>query len=187
MRTTAPGESALLLLDAVELLNREAISYAVIGALAASVHGAVRGSMDADVLLSVPVQRLRELEALCRSHGFKVEVSRGDVDDPITAMLKLTDLHGNRVDMLIGLRGLDPEAFARTLNVPFLGQTLSFIGPEDFIAMKVFAGGPRDIDDAARTLLATASSLDLGLLRRLTKKFGSAASATLEKLLKERK
>jgi hypothetical protein len=79
MRTTAPGESALLLLDAVELLNREAIGYAVIGALAASVHGAVRGSMDADVLLSVPVQRIRELETMCRSHGFNVEVARGDL------------------------------------------------------------------------------------------------------------
>jgi hypothetical protein len=53
MRTNRSGESALLLLDVVELLAREKIEYAVIGALAASVHGAVRASMDADVVLSV--------------------------------------------------------------------------------------------------------------------------------------
>jgi len=40
-RTTAPGQSALLLLDAVEVLTREGIRYAVIGAMAASLHGIV--------------------------------------------------------------------------------------------------------------------------------------------------
>ena len=39
MRATAPGQSALLLLDVVALLERREVDYAVIGALAASVHG----------------------------------------------------------------------------------------------------------------------------------------------------
>lgn len=53
MRTTRSGESALLLLDVIELLASHKTEYAVIGALAASVHGAVRASMDADVVLSI--------------------------------------------------------------------------------------------------------------------------------------
>jgi hypothetical protein len=40
-----------LLLDVVEIVAHDNIPYAVIGALAASVHGAVRASMDADLLL----------------------------------------------------------------------------------------------------------------------------------------
>ena len=48
MRTKGPGEAALLLLDVVALLRIEKIDYAVIGAMAASVHGVVRASIDAD-------------------------------------------------------------------------------------------------------------------------------------------
>ena len=47
MRARQAGESALLLLDAVDLLERAGISYAVVGAMAAAVHGVVRASMDA--------------------------------------------------------------------------------------------------------------------------------------------
>ena len=55
MRATRSGESALLLLDVIDLLADQSIEYAVVGALAASIHGAVRASMDADVVLSVGV------------------------------------------------------------------------------------------------------------------------------------
>ncbi len=53
MRTRGPGESALLLLDAVDLMATQRIDYAVVGAMAASVHGAVRASLDADAVLSL--------------------------------------------------------------------------------------------------------------------------------------
>ena len=53
MRPSRSGESALLLLDVVDLLTGTRVEYAVIGALAASVHGAVRARMDADIVLSV--------------------------------------------------------------------------------------------------------------------------------------
>jgi hypothetical protein len=101
MKTSQSGESALLLLDVVKLLMDQKAQYAVVGALAASVHGAVRG----------------------------------DAEDPIPALLRLRDLHDNRVDLLIGLRGMEPKAFSRVIEVPFQGEVLRFIGREDFIAI----------------------------------------------------
>jgi hypothetical protein len=62
--TTGPGQSALLLLDAVSVLTSDGIDYAVIGALAASVHGVVRASIDADAVLSINMPRLRQLEVV---------------------------------------------------------------------------------------------------------------------------
>ena len=53
MRAGGFGQSALLLLDVIEVLVRERIDYAVIGAMAASIHGVVRASTDADVVLSL--------------------------------------------------------------------------------------------------------------------------------------
>jgi hypothetical protein len=184
MRATKPGESALLLLDVAQSLLARNVDYAVIGALAASLHGAVRASLDADVLLSLGVQGVKSLESVFRDAGFHTEASRGDTDDPIPGMLKVSDSYGNRVDLLFGLKGLDPKAFSRLVEVPFQGMALKFIGREDFIAMKVFAGGPIDIVDAARAIAASRDTLDLDLLRLLAKRYGREAADTLERVLK---
>jgi predicted nucleotidyltransferase len=63
-------------------------------------------------------------------------------------------------------------------------KTLKFVGREDFIAMKAFAGGPVDLVDAARAITAGGASIDFDLVRRLAKRFGRAASESLERLLK---
>jgi hypothetical protein len=184
MKTSQSGESALLLLDVVNLLREQKAQYAVIGALAASVHGAVRASMDADVVLSLGIQEAKSLERVFSAAGFIAELTIGDAEDPIPALLRLRDLHDNRVDLLIGLRGMEPKAFSRLLEVPFQGEVLRFIGREDFIAMKAFAGGPLDLIDAARAISAAGDSLDLELARRLAKSYGAAAAASLDRLLK---
>lgn len=183
MRTRGAGESALLLLDVVELLDATNIAYAVIGALAASVHGAVRASMNADVILSSGMRAASDLEREFKAAGYETELSRGDFEDPIPAMLRLRDMFDNRVDLLIGLRGMETDAFSRLVDIPFQGKILKFIGREDFVAMKVFAGGPLDLADAARVLAAGGKSLDLDLTRRLAAKFGRDALKSLQHLL----
>lgn len=183
MRTTASGQSILLLFDAVALLNEERIDYAVLGALAASVHGAVRGTADADAVLSITVKDLRALESKFKSLGFATELREGDFNDPIPAMLVLRDAYENQVDLLAGLRGLDKETFSRAIEVPFNTETLKVLSREDFIATKVFAGGPQDIEDARVAIEVAGESLDVELLRRLAGKFGREAAISLDRLL----
>jgi hypothetical protein len=98
MRTSRSGESALLLLDVVDTLVAQKVDYAVIGALAAAIHGVVRASMDADVLLSVGVHEAKNLRSAFEEAGFLTAVIRGDFDDPIPGLLKVSDSYGNRVD-----------------------------------------------------------------------------------------
>lgn len=183
MRTSRSGESALLLLDVVELLVSKDIQYAVVGALAASIHGAVRASMDADVVLSLTIQQAADLERDFKATGFRTELARGDIDDPIPGLLRLSDSFENRVDLLIGLRGMEPQAFSRVVEVPFQGDTLKFVGREDFIAMKAFAGGPMDLIDAGRAIAAGGESIDRELLRRLARSYGRDASEALDRML----
>ncbi len=186
MRATRAGESALLLLDAVDVLQRAQVGYAVIGAMAASVHGLVRASMDADAILALPARELADLERRFRATGIETELRYGDSDDPIGAVLALTDSFGNSVDLLVGLRGLDPGAFGRALDVPFQGKPLRVVGREDFIAMKLFAHGPQDLSDAEFALTAAGESLDLPLLERLATRYGAETLAALRKLLANR-
>jgi hypothetical protein len=54
---------------------------------------------------------------------------------------------------------------------------------EDFIAMKIFAGGPQDLSDARHVIDAASDQLDLALLRRLAEKYGRQTALSLEALL----
>jgi len=168
MRATQPGQSFLLLLDVVDV----EIPYAIVGAVAASVHGVVRASLDADALLSVTLPSLRQLEERLKKEGFRTELRQGAPDNPISAVLSVTDGHENRVDLLTGIRGFDPAAFSRAIDVPFGADRLHVIGPEDFIAMKIFSGGPQDLSDARQAIAVSGEKLDRPLLERLTKRYG---------------
>ena len=116
------------MLDVVDILATERVSYAVVGALAASVHGAVRASMDADLLLFVGVQAAAGLSDRIQQAGFRTELRHGDLEDPIPALLRVHDQHDNRVDLLLGLRGMEHSALERVIHVPFQGASRAFIG-----------------------------------------------------------
>jgi hypothetical protein len=183
MRASRPGQSALLLLDAIEILRRENCDYLIIGAFALSVHGVVRASRDVEALLRISLSGIKKLRHAFEVAGFGVTLRQGDADDPIPTMLVLSDAHGNQVDLLGGLRGLDPKAFSRGIDVPFLGDTLRFVGREDFIAMKCFAEGPQDLLDAHDSYRRAEGPLDLDLMRRIAHRFGRNAADRLEEIL----
>ena len=183
MRAQRAGQSPLLFVDVVEVLVRENVDYLVIGAFALSAHAVVRASSDVDALLSVSYRRLAELSTIFESAGFGATLRRGDDDDPILSMLVLSDTHGNRVELLGGLRGLDPTVFLRAIEVPFQGVDLRIVGREDFIAMKCFAGGPQDLADARAAFDGAQRPVDLDLLRAVTRRFGRDAADRLEELV----
>lgn len=183
MKTDRTGQSALLFVDTAEILAREKIDYLIIGAFALSAHGVVRASSDVDALLSASYSRLATLSTIFEAAKFGVTLRRGDDDDPILSMLILTDTYGNRVELLGGIRGLDPSAFSRAIEVPFHGVDLRIVGREDFIAMKCFAGGPQDLADARAAFESAQGPVNLDLLRAVTRRFGRDAADRLEEIL----
>lgn len=182
MSATRPGQSVLLLQDVAALLDAGDCEYAVIGAMAAAVYGSVRATVDADALVSVSQAKLSGLQKSLRKAGLEVELRRGDPEDPIPALLAISDRHGNRVDLLAGLRGLDPDALGRAITLTLSGRPLRIIGREDFIAMKCFAGGPQDLVDAGEAIRSALTPVDLDLVRRLARRFGRAAADAFEGL-----
>src|SRR5262249_33843292 len=110
---------------------------------------------------------------------------RGDIEDPILRSLLLEDLHQNRIDLLIGVRGMDPEASGRCVSASLLDSSIRIIGAEDLIAMKISAGGVQDLEDVRGVLYISGRRLDLDLLRKLAARYGLEVSRRLEALLKE--
>lgn len=169
--------------EIAQVLVRQGGRYAVIGAMAAAVHGLVRASVDADALVPLQLREARTLLQALTDAGYVAELRVGDPDDPIPALLEVQDRYGNRVDLLIGLRGMDPEVLDRTRQVTLAGSVLEVVGREDFIAMKAFAGGPVDIADAKAIVEADPGALDLALLRRVARRFGDDTVRRVESLL----
>lgn len=183
MRATQAGQSALLLLDVVDRLTENHIEYVVIGAMAASVHGVVRASLDADAVAFVSPDAARKLVDRLLDAGLAASLRVGDIDDPIAALLAVEDEHGNRADLLIGLRGLERSVLTRAIHVPFQGSSLVVLSREDFIATKLFAGGPQDLADARAAIAIDPGSVDRALLQKLADHFGRETRARLDLLL----
>jgi hypothetical protein len=183
VRTSKGGQSALLLLDVVEILRRQKINYAVIGAFALAVHGVIRATTDVDALLFTKPSRLAELQKPFKRAGFHTELRNAGADDPVSGMLVLSDDFGNHVELLGGLRNMDPKIYSRTLEIKFRDETLRIVGREDFIAMKCFAGSPQDLLDARSAYQATTGPIQLDLLRTVTRRFGREAADRLEEIL----
>jgi hypothetical protein len=55
-------------------------------------------------------------------------------------VIAVKDSYENRLDLRLGIRGLQPQAFARTKSTTIFGATIDIVGCEDLIAMKTFAG-----------------------------------------------
>jgi hypothetical protein len=80
---------------------------------------------------------------------------------------------------------MDPAAFSRTVPAPLLGSPIRMIGVEDFIAMKLFAGAPRDVEDVRGVLTVCRELIDTDLAKRLTARYGQRELTLLESLLAE--
>lgn len=183
MKARGPGQSPLLLVDVAAILVKQGIDYAVVGAMAAAVHGSIRATTDADALVSVGVTKLKQLQRALERAGLNASLRQGDADDPIGALLAVTDKHLNRIDVLSGLRGLESGAFSRAIEVPLFGGSLRVIGREDFIAMKCFAGSPKDLADARDVFKGAREPIDIDLVRRLSMRFGKSAADALQQVL----
>ena len=56
---------------------------------------------------------------------------------------------------------------------------------EDFIAMKIFAGAPKDIQDVVGVLEISGERIDRDLLQKLTGQYGRKCAVKLQELLKK--
>jgi hypothetical protein len=172
MTASGPGQPGHLLIDVLQTLTRLSVPSAVVGGFAVSFHGVVRGTDDADAtvwLKGTSLDQAGLLQELKRA-GFQAELRAGEADDPIAGVIVVHDKFGNRTDLLLGVRGMDPAASSRAVASTLLGSPVKIIGAEDLMAMKIFAGGSRDLEDARNVLQVQGSRLDRGLLRKLVRR-----------------
>ena len=99
MRANEPGQPVLLMPDVADALTARHIRYAVIGALATEVHGAVRASMDAGAIVAIPIPEAQCLRSEFEALGPEAQLRVGDNKDPVVAPLALKDSSGEPQDI----------------------------------------------------------------------------------------
>ena len=87
--------------------------------------------------------------------------------------------------MILGIRGMDPQAAERCITTTVLGFSVRIIAVEDLIAMKVFAGGIQDLEDVRGILQVSANHSDLKLLKAVTHRYGIEVARALDAILSE--
>jgi len=93
------------------------------------------------------------------------------------SLLEIKDSHGSRVDLLLGLRGMDSELLDRARQVRLADATPEIVGRGDFIAVTAFAGGPVDLA-AARAII----DLDRGSLDHASRSIAAVTLACMSEV-----
>lgn len=187
MRTAGPSQPAQLLLNILDILKKLDVPCAIAGALAVSYHGVPCSSVDADaaIWLEGTGKSAADVSAAMTDAGYKNQIRRGDNEYPDATVIGIEDVYSNSVELLVRVRGMDPEAHTRSVSTFLLDSPVRIMGAEDLIAMKVFAGGPRDLEDARGILQVSGGVVDLELLHRIARRYGTRVLDTLNKLLDE--
>ncbi len=136
---------------AVSVLDAEGVLYALIGAMAMASHGAPRNTHDADLLVTSPrVLDERFWEPAARV--VRVEVRRGEEDDPLRGLVRLgTERSRCPVDIVVPrgdwLEGVIQRAVASRRSGIVDGVALPLVTLEDLVLLKADAAGTIDLLD----------------------------------------
>jgi len=185
MRAKESGQSPLLLLDVIDILNKAKVPYVVIGAMAVSFYGVVRSSLDADAIIRIEKDSkvLDKLRTALTKAGMNVVIKKGNFEDPLVGVILIEDNHGNHVDLLLGIKKADNSLFKRGQRIEFQGETINIVGVEDLIAMKIYAGSPKDLADVQGILAVSKEVIDQKRLIRFVGNFGKEAADTLREMV----
>jgi hypothetical protein len=131
------------------LLDAARVPHALIGAAALAARGVARSTYDIDLLTT----DVRVLAAgfwdVLRTTGVGVDIQRGDVDDPLGGVVRITAAGERPVDVVIGKWRWQGRAVERADRPP---EGPPVVTARDLVLLKLYAGGTQDLWDV-RALL----------------------------------
>lgn len=149
--------------------DREGLRWYLFGARAATLWGRPRTSLDVDVTVELPPDRVRDLVSALEADGFRLRVQSG-VEEFVARTRVLPLLHlasDTPVDVVLAGPGIEERFLERAVDVPLGDRMIPVIAPEHLIVTKVLAGRPKDIEDVRGILAERAASLDVEEIRSL--------------------
>ena len=161
-----PPDFAPLLAALCRELRRRDLPFMFIGGQAVLLHGSPRLTHDVDLALGVGPEGIQSVLKVCEAAGLRPLAS-----DPARFAQEtfvcpaLHEASGVRVDFIFATTPFEEGAIRRAGRVRVGGESTPFATAEDLILLKLFAGRPRDIEDA-RSVVRRQNALDWPYLER---------------------
>lgn len=153
-------------------LEASEIPFMLIGGQAVLLHGEPRLTQDIDVTLGIPPDRASEIVAAAEAAGlaplpgdplgFARDTFVLPSEEPAT---------GLRVDFIFSTTPYEAQAIQRAVEVAVEDETVPFAAVEDLLLHKLFAGRPRDLEDAAGVVRRKGEEVDWEYVRRWAEEF----------------
>lgn len=145
----------MLIFRLAEAFQEAKVPFAVVGGYAVALHGAVRGTVDVDVILRLAKRDFLAAEAALRKLGFepRLPVSAAQVFDFREEYIKNKNLvawsfvHPKDGSQVVDIVITHDLAKLRTKKIGFGGKSLPILDVEDLIAMKKACGRLQDLED----------------------------------------
>lgn len=145
----------MFLLEVCQAFKKNKVSYAIVGGYAVALHGAVRGTVDIDLILEVSVKNFEKAEKVLNDLQL---VSRIPVQAKEVVTFRKEYIENRN---LIAWSFVDPKMRSRivdlilvwdlkdvkTITKHILGIPVEVLGIPDLIKMKKESGRPQDFAD----------------------------------------
>jgi predicted nucleotidyltransferase len=167
-----PAELPALLASLTRGLRAAGLPFMLIGGQAVLVHGRPRLTEDIDLTLGVGPERLDDLLRACLLADLRVLPA-----DPaafVAETFVLPARHeptGMRVDCIFSSTAYERAAIERAELIPVGGESVPVATAEDLLVHKLFAGRPRDVEDAEGVVRRKGAALDWAYLREAVDAF----------------
>ena len=145
----------MFLLRLVKKLRERKVDFAVAGGFAVSLHGAVRGTLDIDIVILWSEDQLQLAEAALKSLGLqsRLPLSAKEVFAFRDEYIRNRNLiawsfvnSDNPIEIVDLLINADLSSLG-TKNITVQGTTVPIVALEDLITMKRLAGREQDLAD----------------------------------------
>jgi hypothetical protein len=130
-------------------LDAAGVAHALIGAAALAVHGVSRATLDQDLLV-VDAVVLNEDFWTPIAATTRFDIRRGDDEDPLAGVVRLTQPDERDVDVVVGRHAWERSILERAERVGRL--KIPVARAADIILLKLYAGGSQDRWDIEQLL-----------------------------------
>lgn len=145
----------MFLYRVVEALRAAKVPFAIAGGYAVALHGAVRGTVDLDIVLKMTKKHCLAAEAALKDLGLapRLPVSAVEVFDFREEYIKKRNLvawsfsNPTNPTQIVDIIITHDLGNLRTTNIQSGGRTLPVLALADLIAMKKASGRPQDLED----------------------------------------
>lgn len=163
-----------LLAKLARALKKRKIPYMVIGGQAVLLYGEPRMTRDIDITIGAGTDRLGELLGVLKETGLRaIPKTVNDFVEETFVLPAIDDKTGIRADFIFSFTPYETAAIKRARTIAIAGEKTAFAAPEDVIIHKIFAGRPRDIEDA-KSIVLKIKKLDTAYLKSRLAEFDAA-------------